>query len=123
MHSIRKETIACLVVLAGCLFAWRAFLAVRDMIDGDASRFLAFPLTVILPSLAFGFLATRPSMASSEGALMQLGAMIQLLLIVALPGFALHLALGFPVVFLVVEMFETRFPAQVRVPLKRVFLR
>ena len=41
---------------------------------------------------------------------MQIGTMIQLLLIIALPGFALYLALGIPVVFLVIELFETRAP-------------
>ena len=50
---------------------------------------------------------------------MQLGAMIQLALIIAIPPAALYLALGFPVVFLVVELFETRLPAGLRDPIKR----
>ncbi len=49
---------------------------------------------------------------------MQVGTMIQLLLIIALPGFALYLALGFPVAFLVIELFETRSPAPFRVWIK-----
>lgn len=85
----------------------------------DSAAFLSFPLTVLIPGLAFLFLATRPGMASQEGALMQLGTMIQLVLIVALPRFALILALGFPVVFLVVELFETRFPLRYRAWIKR----
>ena len=49
---------------------------------------------------------------------MQVGTMIQLLLIIALPGFALYLALGFPVVFLVIELFETRSPVTFRTWIK-----
>ena len=80
----------------------------------DKSVFLAFPLTVLLPALALLFLATRKAMRSAEGVLMQVGAMIQLLLIIAMPDFAIYLALGFPVVFLIVEIFETRAPAPLR---------
>lgn len=53
---------------------------------------------------------------------MQLGTMIQLLLIIALPQFALYLALGFPVVFSLVEFFETRFPAKLRFWVKRLVI-
>lgn len=88
----------------------RAFGAVVSL-SGDKTEFLAFPLTVLIPALAFLFLATRKGMSSAEGVLMQIGTMIQLLLIIALPSFALYLALGFPVVFLVIELFETRAPA------------
>ncbi|HAR54083.1 hypothetical protein KO491_08845 [Roseovarius nubinhibens] len=87
----------------------RAFDAVVSL-SGDKTEFLALPLTVLIPALAFLFLATRKDMSSAEGVLMQIGTMIQLLLIIALPGFALYLALGFPVVFLVIELFETRAP-------------
>lgn len=91
----------------------RAFDAVLSL-SGDKTAFLAFPLTVFIPTLAFLFLATRTGMSSSEGVLMQIGTLIQLLLIIALPKFALYLALGFPVVFLVIELFETRSPASFR---------
>lgn len=80
----------------------------------DKTGFLAFPLTVMIPALAFFYLATRRGLTSQEGVLMQLGTMIQLFLIIALPGVALYLVLGFPVVFLVVEIFETRFPEGLR---------
>ena len=91
----------------------RAFDAVLSL-SGDKTAFLAFPLTVLIPALVFLFLATRTDMSSAEGVLMQIGTLIQLLLIIALPGFALYLALGFPVVFLVIELFETRSPASFR---------
>lgn len=50
--------------------------------------------------------------------MMQLGTLIQLVLIVSLPTLALYLALGLPVVFLAVELFETRFPASLRDPIR-----
>ncbi len=89
------------------------------MASGDPAEVLAFPLTVILPGLAFAFLALRRDMSSQEGALMQLGSMIQIMLILAMPRFGLHLALGFPVVFLIVELFATRTPVRIRTRLLR----
>lgn len=79
-------------------------------LSADKTAFLAFPLAVLLPGLAFVFLATRQNLSSAEGVMMQIGTMIHLLLIIALPQLALVLALGFPVVFLAVELFETRAP-------------
>lgn len=107
-------------VLSTCVFSvvgQRAFNAVVSL-NGDKTAFLAFPLAVLLPALAFLFLATRKGMSSAEGVLMQIGTMIQLLLIIALPGLALYLALGFPVVFLVIELFETRSPVPFRMWIK-----
>lgn len=107
-------------VLSFCTFlavGQRAIDAIMSL-SAEKTAFLAFPLTVLIPALAFLFLATRKSMTSAEGVLMQVGTMIQLLLIIALPGFALYLALGFPVVFLVIELFETRSPAPFRAWIK-----
>lgn len=100
----------------------RAFFALRDLMAEDVAAFLALPLTVILPAMAFVYIGKLRSMVSSEGALMQLGVLIQLLLILALPSFALYLALGFPVVFLVVELFETKAPADIKAHIKRRIL-
>lgn len=118
MYRMKLSVIIGMVVIAAILFLWRAFLAITDLIIGDQTAFLSFPLSVILPLLVFSFLATRRSTASQEGTLMQLGAMIQILLIVALPRFALYLALGFPVVFLVVELFETKLPNSIKIVIK-----
>lgn len=107
-----------MVSIAAFLFLFRGYLAVTDLSVGDQTRFLAFPLSVILPCLAFSFLATRRNIASQEGTLMQLGAMVQILLIIAFPRFALYLALGFPVVFLFVELFETRMPTLLKTAIK-----
>lgn len=104
--------------IAACLLLFRGYFAVADLIAGDQTQFLAFPLTVILPSVAYLFLASRRDMTSQGGALMQLGAMFQILLIIALPSFALYLALGFPVVFLLVELFETKMPLHIKTAIK-----
>ncbi|WP_162617664.1 hypothetical protein [Yoonia maritima] len=109
-------------MIAAIVFAWRAYFAITDLVDGDQTAFLTFPLSVVLPVTIFAFLATRRSMTSQEGALMQLGAMMQILLIIALPSFALYLTLGFPVVFLMVELFETRLPNSLKTAIKSRFI-
>ena len=81
---------------------------------------LAFPFGAVLPAVLLILLALMPPTRTREGLLMRVGAMMQLWLIIALPRFALHLALGFPVVFLAVELFETRVPRRIRDPLVRL---
>ena len=102
--------------------AFRAALAIQELYVGDVSAILAFPLTVILPAVAFVYVGRLKDMISEEGALMQLGVMIQLLLVLSLPSFALYLVLGFPVVFLVVELFETKTPEGFRSRIKGLVL-
>ncbi|MEO1317474.1 MAG: hypothetical protein AAFW01_12950 [Pseudomonadota bacterium] len=92
----------------------RALDVVSDLRIGDEATLLAYPLTVIFPStLAVLVLVMGPA-RSREAVLMRVGVALQLLLLVALPAFALYLALGMPVVFLVVELFETRLPPPLR---------
>jgi hypothetical protein len=81
---------------------------------GSEARLLAFPLAVVVPFALIVGLAQLPPTDSREGALMRLGTMIQLVAIIALPNLALYLALGLPVVFLVVELYETRVPPLLR---------
>jgi hypothetical protein len=111
-----------MIFIAAGLIAFRGYLALAAIASGDPSEALAFPLTVVLPGLVFAFLALRRDMSSQEGALMQLGAMMQIVLILALPRFGLHLALGFPIVFLIVELFETRMPVLVKARILRRLL-
>ena len=118
MHKLKSSVVVLMMLIAAVLFVWRAYDAISNLIDRDQTAFLAFPLSVVLPAMAFLFLASRRSMVSQEGVLMQLGAMMQILLIMALPSFALYLALGFPVVFLFVELFETRLPNSLKTDIK-----
>jgi hypothetical protein len=63
-----------------------------------------------------------PPAKSREGILMRLGAIMQLMAIIALPSLALRLALGLPVVFLVVELYATRIPVSLRNRFSRAFI-
>lgn len=116
---LRRGLLLSMIALAALLGIMRAMQALQALAGMQEGAFLALPLTVILPLAAFVFLTRLGPMRSAEGVLMQLGCMIQILLIIAMPGFALYLALGFPVVFLVVELFETRLPTVMRDVIKR----
>ena len=96
----------------------RAWGAISGIWADDPALLLMFPLGVVVPALIFIFLARTHRFKTAEGALMQLGTLIQLVLIVGVPKYTLHLALGFPVVFLVVELFETRVPKVLRNPIR-----
>jgi len=109
-----------LVVSSGVLA--RLVTMVSALAEGDPDQLLAFPLTVIFPAILVGLLLALPATRSREGALMRLGTIIQLALIILLPPLALYLALGLPVVFLVVELFETRLPQPLRDPIVRAVL-
>jgi len=111
-----------LVVIVGCgvLLALHKFLtSINDLEEGKPDAFLSFPMTVILPIAALAYLVRMPATRTSEGILMRFAAIVLILMIVALPAVSLHLALGFPVAFLVVEMFETRVPAPLRSTVKQ----
>jgi hypothetical protein len=76
-------------------------------------------MTVVLPGAALLYLVRMPGTVTSEGALMRFSTLILTLLIIALPSVSLYLALGFPVAFLIVEVFETRVPVSIRDAIKR----
>jgi hypothetical protein len=101
---------------------YRIVMMVQALASGDPSPLLAFPFGAILPAVLLVILALMPPTRTREGLLMRVGAMIQLLLIILLPTIALYLALGFPVVFLVVEIFETRIPLRIREPLAHLVI-
>ena len=93
-----------------------------DLSNDDEAALLSFPLAVIFPTILIGALLLMRSAKTREGILMRLGTIIHLLLILALPDLALYLALGFPIVFLVVEIYETRFPKILTHPINRIFV-
>ncbi|MCW2389597.1 hypothetical protein M2333_002643 [Sphingobium sp. B11D3B] len=122
-YAIRGGFKALLLTWAAILFVWRVLAAYDHVRRGDPDLLLAFPLAVIFPALLVLLLSLMPAARSREGVLMRIGTMVQLCLIVMLPPVALYLALGLPVVFLVVELFETRVPAAIRDPLVRMAVR
>lgn len=95
---------------------------VASVSAGDANLLLAFPLTVIFPVILVVALLNMKPTKTREGLLMRFGTLIHLLLIIGLPQFALLLVLGFPFVFLSVELFETRLPKRLSNPLSKLVL-
>lgn len=114
MYKINPKVLFVVLGVATCLVLLRAYTAISDYISGEANGLLGFPLAVALPYAALLFLASQRALKSAEGVLMQLGTLILILLILALPDLSLHLALGLPVVFLAVEVFEQRMPDHLR---------
>ncbi len=123
MFEIRGIARVGLGLLALALIFWRAALTITSLNSGDEAALLAFPLTVIFPALLVAILLSMPPTKTREGLLMRVGTVLHLLLILSLPNFALYLALGFPFVFLTVEIFETRLPARLTAPLSRLVLK
>ncbi len=122
MVNVDRTWKAILFGLAFLAVAFRAVCAIRELCDGDVNAILSLPLTVILPAFAFFYVGQLKDMISDEGALMQLGIMIQFILILSLPSFALYIVLGFPVVFFVVEIFETKISKTIRSRVKGCIL-
>jgi hypothetical protein len=115
----RPALLAVIGVLAVGLALGRLIISAYGLTKGKPDDFLAFPMTVILPGAALTYLIRMPATRTSEGIMMRFAAMVLILMIIALPAIGLHLALGFPVAFLIVEMFETRVPALMRSTVKR----
>lgn len=122
MFTIRRYMKVLLAIVLTTLFALRSFFVLEGLAIGDERNLLAFPLSVILPTLLISIMLLMPGAKTREGLLMRFGTIVQLLLIVGLPSFALYLALGFPFVFLVVELFETRFPEALRDQVSKLVL-
>ncbi|OYU74620.1 MAG: hypothetical protein CFE32_17170 [Alphaproteobacteria bacterium PA3] len=65
---------------------------------------MGLSIEVILPALLAASVLGAKSSPTAEGALLRVGTALHMLLIICIPAFALHLALGLPCVFLVVEL-------------------
>lgn len=100
------------VVLAAFLAsaAWRLSEAIVAIRLGDPEPLERIGVQEVLPTVLATLVMAMPPGRSAEGVLMRVGTCVQLLVIVLLPRLALSVALGFPVVFLIVELFETRAP-------------
>ena len=104
------------IVAAACLAA-TGRLALAVAAAGRTASLV--PLTpygfaVVFPLVLIGLLLSLGPGRTREGVLMRLGTACQMVLVIAVPRFALHLVLGLPVVFLLVELFETRTPIALR---------
>ena len=122
MHDIRSRTRLFLYLITAALLFERSVRAMANLRAGDEAAFLSFPLSTIFPALLIVLLSRMSPAKSQEGILMRLGTIIQLIAIIALPGLALRLALGLPVVFLLVELYATRIPVSARSRISRIFV-
>lgn len=122
MFEIRRSTKTVLTIVAVAIFLWRGIVMVSSAYAGDETTLLAFPFTVVFPEILIVILLCMKPTKTREGLLMRFGAVVHLLLIISLPSFSLYLALGFPFVFLSVELFETRLPKQVANPLSKLVI-
>ena len=122
-YRIRVTATRLLLALACILLCWRLWWVIDGLHRSDETALLEFPFSVVLPFVLIVALCVQKPTNSREGVLMRVGAIVHLLLIIALPWFALYLALGFPFVALVVELFETQAPPAWRDRLGRVLIR
>lgn len=118
-QGFRVLVIALLLLLVG----GRLLLALQAAQAGEGAQLTAFSFAVVLPASVVVALLGLPATRTLEGILMRIGTLLQLLLLLALPAFSLHLLLGLPLVFLVVELFVTRVPERLRQPIQQCVLR
>jgi len=121
-YSIRAYALILFLIALGFTVSYRLFVALQKWQAGYNTDIESFSFCVIFPVVLILVMVFMPPTKSQEGILMRLGKMIQLFLIIALPKFALYLALGLPVVFLVVEVFVTKLPQKISNPIQRIFI-
>lgn len=122
-YNFKKETVLILLAVTSAAALLRLVIALQDWIEGVSTQLEAYSFTVVFPLLLLVVLALMAGTHTKEGLLMRFGTMLQLLLIILLPSYSLYLALGLPVVFLIVEVYETRVPDIVKAPLERLIIK
>ena len=81
---------------------------------GTLAPLTSYGFTVVFPLVLIGLLLSMGPGRTREGVLMRIGTACQMILVIAVPPLALQFVLGLPIVFLLVELFETRTPARLR---------
>lgn len=123
MFEIRRPARIAVITTAVAAFIWRGYDALHSLLVlGIEDPLLKFPLTVIFPAILIAIVLSMKPTRTREGLLMKFGTLLHLLLILCIPHFALHLALGFPFVFLTVELFETRMPENIKASLSKLVI-
>lgn len=122
-YALRKEILIALFLTVGAVCLARLFFAISLWMEGHNEMLEAYSFCVIFPSVIIFALCFLGNTKTKEGLLMRFGTMLQLLLIISIPVFSLYLALGLPVVFLVVELFVQKTPRVIYVPIERMIIR
>ena len=122
-YSLQPKLLITLLSLTLLVAAIRLYLAINLWMNGINSGLESYSFTVIFPLILIFILASIKQTKTKEGSLIRLGCILQLLLIISIPPFSLYLALGFPVVFLVVELLETKLPSTISGPIERMLVK
>jgi hypothetical protein len=104
-------------IIAGGLLAasGRLLLALTAAIrTATLGSLTDYGFTVVFPLVLIGLLLSMGPGRTREGVLMRIGTACQMILVIAVPPLALQFVLGLPIVFLLVELFETHTPARLR---------
>ena len=120
--TFRSGSLITFLALTAVASLLRLFYAIAEWRAGQDTSVESYSFCVVFPATLIATLGCMRGTRTKEGLLMRLGTMIQLFLIICIPSFSLYLALGMPVVFLVVEVFVTRLPGSVTRPLEKVFI-
>jgi len=110
-----RLSLICLIVAS---FIMRLCEALIEACSSDYSQLTAFGFAVLFPAVLCALLLAMPPARSSEGILMRIGTIFQLILIICLPSLGLLLLLGLPVTFLIIEVLETKLPPAFRDAIK-----
>jgi predicted DCC family thiol-disulfide oxidoreductase YuxK/uncharacterized integral membrane protein len=122
IYSIRNRMRWTAILLTFLATIIRLVSAFNQWDAGSKTAIESYSFCVIFPAILIIVLAFMKGTKTKEGLLMRFGTMVQLLLIICLPPLALYLALGLPVVFLVVELLVTRLPLRISRPLERMII-
>ena len=121
-YRLSKLAVAMVAVGAVVAMAFRIVHAAEAAKLGDLEPMRAIGFAVVFPLALLLPLSRMGPNRTAEGVLMRFGTAVQLVLVAALPRWGLHLALGLPVVFLVVELVETKLPRAFRDLIERTFV-
>lgn len=122
-YRLSRMAAVSMMFAASVAAATRLFFAIKAAIDGRMDPLNGFGFGVILPFTLIVLITLLGPSKTRESGLMRAATIIQLILVISLPQFALHLLLGLPVAFLAVEIFETRLPRSIREPISRMLVR
>jgi len=122
-YSLNSKVALIFKSLTVCASIIRLLHALVKWNEGSNAEIEVFTFTVIFPAVLIFSLVEMKTAQTKEGVLMRFGTLVQLLLIICIPPFSLYLALGMPVVFLVVELFVTRIPNNISSSIERFILK
>lgn len=119
---IRRSTRLAVLACAFTAAAIRLAAALQDWSAGSYTAIEAYSFRVVFPAMFITCLVMMHGTRTREGLLMRFGTILQLLMIICIPPAAEYLALGFPVVFMVVELLVAKLPPAIARPIEKVII-